>query len=375
MAESFLELRDVVVRHGDQTVLEIPALEIVRGEILALLGPNGAGKTTLLKVIALLQTPEVGKIRFRGMGIDAANTLATRRRMATVFQEPLLLNATVYQNAALGLKLRGMGEREIKPRLDPWLDRLGIAHLANRSARTLSGGEAQRTSLSRALVLEPELLLLDEPFSALDPTSRQMLLRDFQEIVRELGITTIFVTHDRAEAYSLADRIGILKSGALLHIGARDEVYSRPATEPVAEIVGIENRLSGRVDGLEGEDCLVSVNGANIRCLGSSRVGSNVIVCLRSDAIDIDRTNCPVPDGNRFRGEILNVSLGMTQHRVTVDCRAFCLSALMDRSKWLTLGLAKGDHVTVMFKANAVHLIDGAGRHDESMIIRRKPLC
>ena len=124
MAESFLALRDVVVRHGDQTVLKIPRLEIARGEILSLLGPNGAGKTTLLKVIALLQTPDAGEIVFRGMGIDSTNKLATRRRMATVFQEPLLLNATVYQNAALGLKLRGVAERETRLRLDPWLERL-----------------------------------------------------------------------------------------------------------------------------------------------------------------------------------------------------------------------------------------------------------
>lgn len=360
MAERFLALRDVVVRHGDQTALKIPRLEIARGEILSLLGPNGAGKTTLLKVIALLQTPDAGEIVFRGTGIDSANKLATRRRMATVFQEPLLLNATVYQNAALGLKLRGVAERETRLRLNPWLERLGIAHLASRSARTLSGGEAQRASLSRALVLEPELLLLDEPFSALDPTSRETLLRDFQEIVRELGITTIFVTHDRAEAYSLADRIGVLKAGELLHIGARDDVFSRPATEAVAEIVGIENRWSGRVDGPAGKDSLVSVNGASLRCLGSFRTGSNVVVCLRSDAVDIDRTNCPEPGANRFTGEILNVSLDVTHHRITVDCGAFCLIALMDRTKWLKLGLSKGEQVTVTFKANAVHLIVSA---------------
>ena len=193
--------------------------------------------------------------------------------MATVFQEPLLLNATVYQNAALGLKLRGVAERETRLRLDPWLERLGIAHLASRSARTLSGGEAQRASLSRALVLEPELLLLDEPFSALDPTSRETLLRDFQEIVRELGITTIFVTHDRAEAYSLADRIGVLKAGELLHIGARDDVFSRPATEAVAEIVGIENLLPGVVEDCEEEWTIIRVNQNRFKVAGRFKPG------------------------------------------------------------------------------------------------------
>ncbi len=358
MAESLLELRDVVVRHGDTTVLKISRLEVAPRKILSLLGPNGAGKTTLLRVIGLLQTPDAGTILFRGSAIDAAHALATRRRMANVFQDPLLLNGTVYQNASLGLKLRGVGEREIKRRLDPWLDRLGIAHLAGRSARTLSGGEAQRTSLARAFVLEPELLLLDEPFSSLDPSSRDTLLQDFQKIVRELGITTIFVTHERQEAYSLGDRIGILKSGELLHVGPCDEVFSRPASEAVAEIVGIENRLSGTVASVEGRDTMVEVNGARIRCAGNFRVDSRVVVCLRSDAIAFSTMNCLAPDNNHFRGEILDVSLGMTQHRITVDCRAFRLIVLIERSKWLTLGLSKGDDVMVAFNAPAVHLTD-----------------
>ncbi|MGH7872859.1 MAG: ABC transporter ATP-binding protein [Candidatus Binatia bacterium] len=358
MAESFLELRDVVVRPGATTVLNIRRLAIAKGEILSLLGPNGAGKTTLLKVIALLQTPDAGEIMFSGSAVEAATALATRRRMAMVFQEPLLLNATVYQNASLGLKLRGHSDREIKKRLDFWLDRLGIAHLAGRRARTLSGGEAQRTSLTRALVLAPELLLLDEPFSSLDPSSRDTLLQDFQKIVRELGITTIFVTHERHEAYSLGDRIGVLKSGELLHIGPRDEVFSRPASEAVAEIVGIENRLSGNVAAVEGKDTVVDVNGARIRCVGNFRVESRVVVCLRSDAIAVGTMNCVAPDNNHFRGEILDVSLGMTQHRIAVGCRAFRLIMLIERSKWLTLGLSKGDDATVVFKANTVHLID-----------------
>jgi ABC-type Fe3+/spermidine/putrescine transport system ATPase subunit len=178
--------------------------------------------------------------------------------------------------------------------------------------------------------------------------------------VGEIGITTIFVTHDRHEAYSLADRVAVLKSGELLHIGARDEVFSRPATEAVAEIVGIENRLSGRVDGQKGKDSMVNVNGASIRCAGSPRVGSSVVVCLRSDAVAIDARNSPAPDQNCFSGEIINMSLGMTQHRITVDCRAFCLIALVDRTRCFTLGLSKGSQVRALFDADAVHLINGS---------------
>src|SRR5262245_24977035 len=212
-----------------------------------------AGKSTLLRVVGMLQRPENGHVLFRGQNALNGNSLELRRHVATVFQEPLLLNATVYQNAALGLKLRGMGQVEIERRLGPWLQRLGIAHLIARSARTLSGGEAQRTSLVRALVLEPELLLLDEPFSALDPATREDLLRDFQGILRETAITAVFVTHDRHEAFGLANRVGVLNQGYLLQIGSRENVFYRPETETVAKIVGIENLLSGVVETSDGD--------------------------------------------------------------------------------------------------------------------------
>ena len=133
MAKSLLALRDILVRHGDNTALQIASLEIESGEVLALLGPNGAGKTTLLRVMGLLQLPASGMVYFKGTQADSSNALAIRQRIANVFQEPLLLNATVYQNAALGLNLRGPGSREIETRLRPWLERLGIAHLRERS--------------------------------------------------------------------------------------------------------------------------------------------------------------------------------------------------------------------------------------------------
>ena len=152
MAATLLSLRDVVVRYGDTATLQIAALELQAGEVLAIIGPNGSGKSTLLRVMGLLQRPSDGTVMFRGENAFDGNLLRRRRRIATVFQEPLLLNATVYENAVLGLKLRGLSNHEIARRLDPWLERLGIAHLRQRFARSLSGGEAQRTSLVRALV-------------------------------------------------------------------------------------------------------------------------------------------------------------------------------------------------------------------------------
>ena len=248
-----------------------------------------------------------------------------------MFQEPLLLNATVHQNAALGLKLRGIGDAEIDRRLGPWLQRLGIEHLAERSARTLSGGEAQRTSLARALVLEPALLLLDEPFSALDPTSREALLGDFQCIVKETGITTVFVTHDRQEAFALANRVGVLNEGYILQLDSRESVFLRPESKSVAEIVGIENRLAGVVETSDGDYVTIKVSDGRIHGNGRFKAGTKVVACIRPEEVSLSGAGREANDLNRLTGKVVGVSSGMTHHRITLDCRGFNLIALVDR--------------------------------------------
>ena len=357
MAESLLALRDILVRHGEGIALQISRLEIESGEVLALLGPNGAGKTTLLRVMGLLQLPNTGRIYFKGKKAGPSNALAIRRCIANVFQEPLLLNATVYQNAALGLTLRGFHRREIERRLSPWLERLGIAHLAARFARTLSGGEAQRTSLARALVLEPELLLLDEPFSALDFASRQALLRDFQRIVRETRITTVLVTHDSHEALALADRIGVLKQGQLLQLGCREEMFLRPETESVAEIVGVENRFRGVVKSLDGGYAEIAIDRAKVYSGGEFKIGAKVIVCVRADDVFLEPGHVEPEDRNRLKGKIIEVSAGMAHHRIVVDCGSFHLIALMERQKSRDRVHSDGDDVTATFSPGIVHVI------------------
>jgi len=237
MAEALLELQGILVRYGGATIIEVPSLSVYPGEVLAVIGPNGAGKSTLLRVMGALESPAAGKVFFQRREVTRHNRLPVRRRMASVFQEPLLLNASVYENAALGLKLRRLDGRAAEQRVLPWLERLGIAHLARRQARSLSGGEAQRTSLARAFVLDPELLLLDEPFSALDPPTRDELLLDLETILRETGITTVFVTHDRNEAYMLGNRVAVVIGGRVLQIGATAEVFAQPVNEEVARFV------------------------------------------------------------------------------------------------------------------------------------------
>jgi tungstate transport system ATP-binding protein len=220
-ATPLLALRGVQVRRGGRLVLDVPALDVWPGEVLVVVGPNGAGKSTLLQVMAALLAPDVGEVWFQGARVDARrNPVAVRRRMAVVFQEPLLFDTSVFENVASGLRLRGVARAEQQARVQQWLARLGIAELARRPARTLSGGEARRTSLARALVLEPELLLLDEPFAALDYPTRQALLAELPGLLAAARTTAVLVTHDPFEALAVAQRAVALRAGRIVAEGA-----------------------------------------------------------------------------------------------------------------------------------------------------------
>ena len=234
-AAPHVRVSGLVVRRGGRVVLDVERLELRRGEILALVGPNGAGKSTLVTALALLERPAAGSISLDGVPVDwRRRLLAARRRLAIVFQEPLLFDTTVAENVATGLKLRGVARSEREPLVERWLSRLGIAHLARRQARTLSGGEAQRTSLARALVLAPELLLLDEPFAALDSPTREALTDDLLPLLRETATTTVLVTHDRDEALEMGDRLGVILDGRLVQVDSPETIVAAPANEAVA---------------------------------------------------------------------------------------------------------------------------------------------
>jgi tungstate transport system ATP-binding protein len=244
-----LALRDVCVQRGGQAILDVPTLEVWPGEVLAVVGPNGAGKSTLLQVMALLLAPEAGEVRFQGAVVDARrNPVPVRRRMAVVFQEPLLFDTSVAANVESGLRLRGVAHQVARARAGVWLERLGIPHLAGRAARTLSVGEARRASLARALVLEPELLLLDEPFSGLDYPTRQALVAELPPLLDAARTTTVLVTHDPTEAQALATRAIALQAGRIAAAGAVVEVLAaaglalptRDRTRGVAEAAELE---------------------------------------------------------------------------------------------------------------------------------------
>lgn len=236
--QPLVEIHDLVVCREGKRVLEIDHLTVERGDVLAVAGPNGAGKSTLFLTLAKLLNHEKGSIKFEGIPLDKIDDTSYRRRIALILQEPLLFNTTVYNNIAIGMKFRGQPKELIEVWVPQWLERMGIKHLADTPAQKLSGGESQRVSLARAFVLHPELLLLDEPFSALDAPTRLSLLGELKDVLRETGTTAIFITHDLSEASRLANRMAIILSGKLSQTGAPREILKNPVSAEVAAFLG-----------------------------------------------------------------------------------------------------------------------------------------
>lgn len=237
MSGPVIAVEGLRVQRGGRTVLEIPSLAVGTGEVLAVIGPNGSGKSTLLQALALL-LPAHMTYRFDGRVADVVREgLALRRQMAVVFQRPLLADGLVYDNVALGLRLRKVPETEIRTRVAQALDLFAVAHLAGRRSWELSGGEAQRVSLARALAVNPRVLFLDEPFASLDVLTRSAILQDLRQVLRSQNISVFFVTHDFTEIPPLADRMAVLMEGRVVQSGPPGEIFRRPATEAVERLV------------------------------------------------------------------------------------------------------------------------------------------
>ncbi|WP_240035267.1 ATP-binding cassette domain-containing protein [Neobacillus notoginsengisoli] len=229
---------------GKRKVLDIPEFSIFEGEFLGLMGPNGAGKSTFLKIASFLESPADGTISYRGAAVpNGGAPLELRRKFSIALQQPLLLDTLVMQNIAVGLKLRKVPRAEIWRRVEMWMDRFQISHLARKNARFLSGGEAQRVSLARAMIIEPEILFLDEPFSALDFPTKIKLMEDFRGIFADAGTTAMFISHDLAEIKFLTSRLAIMAGGEIKQAGPTRDVLDEP-NEAAGEFLEVWKRYS-----------------------------------------------------------------------------------------------------------------------------------
>ena len=358
MTQPKLGVRDVQVERARRSILAVKELDVFPGEVLAIVGPNGAGKSTLIHVLALLERPSAGQVLFDGRPVEGG-LLSYRRRMAVVFQEPLLLDASVESNVGSGLALRGVPRAERAVRVQRWLERFGIESLARRSARTLSGGEAQRASLARALALEPEVLLLDEPFASLDEPTRQALIDDFDRALGDTGTTVVFVSHDRSEALRLGDRVAVMIGGRLRQVGPPTQVFAAPADEEVAAFLGVETIVPGCVRSLERGLAVVELAGCRVEAAVATEASGEVLVCLRPEDVVLSPAddNTPTTSArNRLAAVVRRVVNVGAQARIELDA-GFPLVSLITKQSLEELSLCAGSRVVASFKATAVHLI------------------
>ena len=240
MSDAYLQLDKLTLAYGDTVAVKDLDLTIEKGELVALLGPSGCGKTTTMRSIAGLLTPASGRINLDGT--DITRVSANKRNVGLVFQSYALFpHLTVYENVAFGLRLKGVSGQDLDKRVTSGLKSVGLSSFASHKPAELSGGQQQRVALARSMVMEPKVLLLDEPLSNLDARLRLEMRAELQRVQKETGVTMIFVTHDQVEALALADRIVVMLNGGIEQIGTPEDIYNRPVSAFVADFVGFEN--------------------------------------------------------------------------------------------------------------------------------------
>lgn len=361
-AAPLLEARGLEVERGGVAVLRVPSFRLAEGEFLTLIGPNGCGKSTLLLTLMGLLPRRAGQVLWRGTPVATGReAVACRRRMALVLQEPLLFRETVYDNVAAGLRIRRLPRREEEERVMAALERFGLVAQARRPAPELSGGEARRASLARALAVEPEVALLDEPFTNLDLLARQAIVDDLERAIRGARMAAILVTHDQSEALRLSDRIAVMDRGAIVQEGAPAAVVNDPVNEFVARSVGMETTVEAVVVSARGGEIVMAVAGREIDAIGEGAPGDRVYCCIRPENVTVEvARGAGTSARNVLPARITGVLPAGPYLRVKLDC-GFPLVATVTASSFAALGLAAGKEVFASFKATAVHVIRRSG--------------
>ncbi|TAJ44505.1 ABC transporter ATP-binding protein [Methanofollis fontis] len=355
-----IEFRHVSLSLGAFSLRDV-SLQIHEGDYYFIIGPSGAGKTVILESIAGLHLPDSGSVLIGGE--DASSVPPERRRVTLVYQDySLFPHMTVEQNIGFGLRMQRMDKGLIRERVDALLSQFGIAHLRDRYPGTMSGGEQQRVAIARALAVEPEILLLDEPFAALDPVTRESLMSDLQQIHQERRLTIVQVTHAREETLRLATRLAVIIDGSLVQEDVTGVVFEAPHSTAVARFVGMENILHGTVEtNVEGL-ATIRVGNRTIEAVTDIVPGSTVDVVFRAADVTLSRTDCTdVSARNQFEGGITAVvPMGGPLTEVRLDV-GFPVTALVTSRSAEEGELRPGMRVTISVKASAVHVIpDGA---------------
>ena len=343
-----IELRGVTKLFGDFAALREVSLTVPTGQLVALLGPSGSGKTTLLRIIAGLEVPEAGSVLFEGE--EATDRRANDRRVGFVFQHyALFRHMTVFENVAFGLRVKPKRERPAEPAIAAKVkELLSLVQLERMGARypsQLSGGQRQRVALARALAVQPKILLLDEPFGALDAKVRQELRRWLRRLHDEIGITSVFVTHDQEEALEVADRIVVMHEGRVEQVGTPEEVYQHPATPFVYHFLGNVNLFHGRIEGDKVHLAEFSMELPK----GSQGDTASAVAYARPHLLDIDHK--PPAGRPNFRATITHLNAAGPVVKVELSTAAGAVvNVEMTQERYRILGLQRGAEVYVSVK-------------------------
>jgi putative spermidine/putrescine transport system ATP-binding protein len=339
-----VRLEDLRRHYAGVSALNGLSLTLAPGELVALLGPSGCGKTTALRLVAGLEEANSGRIVFGGE--EVTNVPANKREIGMVFQAySLFPHMTAMQNVAFGLQLHKVGAAERRQRAAETLELVGLSAHANKFAHQLSGGQQQRVALARALAIQPKVLLLDEPLSALDAKVRSRLRDEIRRVQLEVGITTLFVTHDQEEALAIADRVGVMNAGRIEQLGPPVEVYSRPATPFVASFVGLTNRLAGMV-----RAGAVDVRGTRLPLVQAEAEDGPAVALIRPEAVTlaIDGQTASAP----LVGIVIATAFLGATSRVTVDLGDVTVLAQLPTSE--ATALTAGTRVRLALRPDPV---------------------
>lgn len=351
-----LEIKDIEHFYDSKKVLDIPRLAVEAGECLVILGPNGSGKSTLLRLASLLERPTRGMVFYQGEEVTTKNSLKIRRRFALLLQKPLFFQGSVESNLLFGLKLRNIPREERKKRLEKAIEIFTLHHLLDRKVNQLSGGEAQRVNLARAFVLEPDVLFLDEPFSALDAPLREEIIFELKRMIRIARQTTVFVTHHRDEAALLASRVAVLMQGIIFQEGSPEQVFLRPINDEVARFVGHDMILKGVVAERQGDLLIISLGSQKVLASGPYEKKEEVLLSFKPEDVFLAPHRFESSIRNWFEGKVLEIHSFDRFLLVYLDC-GFPLKALLTRPAMDELKIKEGVRIWAGVKASSIHLL------------------